>query len=186
MPNFSCNCVAINNRENVYRAIEFFYRQGFQEIGYFKSRQPVQNFIEREDGFMDAMAHFGLRTREENIFVVPPTMMGAFEQTQKYLEEGRHIPSCLFIDNDTITIGVMKALMIAGYNIPDDISVIGFDDIPFAEIYSPTISTMRVDKRLLGEMAISLLKRTADDKEYRTVKALISGDLITRQSTRSV
>jgi LacI family transcriptional regulator len=186
MPNFRCNCVAINNKENVYKAIEFFFKQGFREVGYFKSKQPVQNFIEREEGFTEAMNHFGLRVREENIFVVPPTMLGAFEQTQKYIEAGRTIPSSLFIDNDTITIGVMKALTIAGYSIPGDISVIGFDDIPFAEICSPTISTMRVDKNLLGATSISLLKNTADNEDFSTVKTLISGDLITRQSTRAL
>jgi LacI family transcriptional regulator len=184
MPNFECNCVAINNRENVYKAIEFFSKMGVQEVGYFKSSQTIQNFTEREEGFFEAMEHFGLSAQEDNVFVVPPTMLGAFEQTQSYIAAGRRIPSCLFIDNDTITIGVMKALTIAGYKIPEDISVIGFDDIPFAEIYSPTISTMRVDKNLLGELAVTLHLHTAANPDYHTVKAVIGGDLITRQSTR--
>lgn len=183
MPNFETNCVAIDNKENVFKAIEYFAQQGFTEVGYFKSDGKVQNFVEREQGFMEAVAQFNMKVDPSNIFEVPPTMLGAFELTQKYIEEGAHIPRCLFIDNDTIAIGVMKALKLAGFDIPNDISVIGFDDIPFAKIHSPTISTMSVNKHLLGEVALSLLQEVVKNENYRNVKVRIGGELVKRQST---
>lgn len=183
MPHFDCNCVAIDNRENVFKAIRYFVEQGFDRIGYFGSRVQIQNFIERRQGFFEAMDYFHLKVSEENVFRVPPTMLGAFEQTQKYIEEGRRIPRCLFVDNDTMTIGIMKALGIADYAIPQDVAIIGFDDINFCTIYSPTISTVHVNKRMLGKMALSTLQNMTEIKDFKNVKIRISGELKIRQST---
>ena len=183
MPYFDCNCVYIDNKVNSYRAIEYFAKNGFTDIGYFHSNDKIQNFIEREQGVHDAINRYGLEMSEDNIFEVPPTMLGAFEWTSKYISSKRRIPRCIFVDNDTITIGVMKALKIAGYEIPRDVSVIGFDNIPFAQIYSPTISTMNVNKQLLGTTALELLLSIISDKDIHNMKIKIGGDLINRQST---
>ena len=83
-----------------------------------------------------------------------------------------------------MTIGVMKALNIADYAVPEDVSVIGFDDITFCTIYSPTISTIHVNKRMLGKMALSTLQNMTEIKDFKKVKIRISGDLKIRQSTR--
>ena len=184
MPHFDCNCVAIDNKENVFKAIESFAKQGFTELGYLKGTEKIQNFTEREQGVLEAAAHFSMKLPEENIFPVPSTMLGAFEMTQKYLAAGRTFPGCLFADNDIIAIGAMKALKMAGFRIPEDISVIGFDNIPFSKIYSPTISTMNVDTGLLGRISLSLLRNMEENKEYKNVKVTVGGDLIRRQSTR--
>ena len=119
-----------------------------------------------------------------SIFSVPPTMLGAFEQTQKYIKDGMEIPPCIFVDNDTMTIGIMKALNIADYRIPQDVSIIGFDDITFCTIYSPTISTVHVNKRMLGKMALSTLQNMTEIRDFKKIKIRISGELKIRQSTR--
>lgn len=184
MPHFDCNCVAIDNKENVFKAVQYLVQRGFSQIGYFSSNVKIQNFIEREQGFFEAIEYFHLDINKDNIFSIPPTMLGAFEQTQKYISLGREIPPCIFVDNDTMTIGIMKALNIANYAIPKDVSVIGFDDITFCTIYSPTISTVHVNKRMLGKMALSTLKNMTEIKDFKKIKIRISGDLKIRQSTR--
>lgn len=184
MPHFDCNCVAIDNKENVFKAIQHFVGRGADRIGYFGSNVKIQNFIEREQGFFEAMEYFHLKVSEDCIFSVPPTMLGAFEQTQKYIKDGMEIPPCIFVDNDTMTIGIMKALNIADYRIPQDVSIIGFDDITFCTIYSPTISTVHVNKRMLGKMALSTLQNMTEIRDFKKIKIRISGELKIRQSTR--
>lgn len=184
MPHFDCNCVVIDNRENVFKAIQYFAQQGAKEVGYFRSGVRIQNFIEREQGFWEAVKYFDLKVSKESVFEVPPTMLGAFERTQEYIAEGARIPPCLFVDNDTMTIGVMKALKIADFDIPGDASIIGFDDINFCTIYSPTISTIHVNKRMLGKMALATLRNMAEIEDFKNVKIRISGELKLRQSTR--
>lgn len=184
MPHFDCNSVAIDNRENAFKAVRYFATHGFKRVGYFKGNAEVQNFTERKQGFYDAVKRYGLEVDEHSIFPVPPTMLGAFEFTQRYAEEREQIPPAIFVDNDTMAIGVIKALKIADFDIPGDVSVIGFDDIPFAQIYSPSISTMRVDKNMLGKIAMSTLQNSIEKEDFRNVKIKIGGDLIIRQSTK--
>lgn len=185
MPHYYCNCVAIDNWENAYRAVSHFLELGFTDIGYVQGEQVIQNFKEREDGYRSALLEQGLIVNPENIFTVPPTTLGAYETTRKRLEAKIRIPECLFVDNDTMAIGIVKALTEAGLRIPEDVSIIGFDDIPFSEILSPALTTIRVDKRLLGTIAISLLVKTVEEENYKTVKVSIAGELILRQTTRT-
>jgi len=184
MPYFDCNSVSINNVESVYKIVKYYATHGYDKISYFKSNYKVQNLCERQQGFEEGCRRYGYPFEKSQMFEVPPTMLGAFEQTQKYVEEGYHFSGGIFVDNDTMAIGVMKALMIAGYEIPGDISVIGFDNIPFAEIYSPTISTVNIDRRLLGKLSIRALEDTIKHSDYRNVKVKVTGSLTIRQSTR--
>lgn len=66
------------------------------------------------------------------------------ENTSKFKPQ---LPSCAFADNDSIAIGAIKALKEVGYRVPDDISVIGFDDIPYSAITSPPLTTIRVSRQ---------------------------------------
>lgn len=184
MPHYYCNTVAIDNRENAFRAVSWFLSQGYTDIGYVQGAQVIQNFKEREEGYRSALLEHDLSVDEEKIFTVPTTTLEAYEVTKKRLEEGLILPECLFVDNDTMAIGIVKALAESGLHIPEDVSIIAFDDIPFAEVLSPALSTVRVDKRLLGTLAISVLERTVEEEDFRTVKTVIAGDLILRQTTK--
>ncbi len=184
MPHYYCNCVAIDNRENAFRAVAWFLNQGYTDIGYVQGDQVIQNFKEREEGYRNALIEHGIPVEDEKIFTVPTTTLGAYESTRKRLEEGMKPPKCIFVDNDTMAIGIVKALVESEFRIPEDVSIIAFDDIPFAEVLSPSLSTVRVDKRLLGTLAISVLERTVEEENFRTVKTVIAGDLILRQTTK--
>ena len=183
MPHLDCNCVSIDNEENVFKVVEYFSKKGFQKIGYFKGNEQIQNLKERELGFYKAARYFGIEVTKEDIFEVPITMLGAFEATQKYFEENRTFPKCIFADNDVIAIGVMKALKMVGFDIPGDISVIGFDNIPFGKIHSPTISTIDVDPHLLGRISLVILSDMQEKENYKDIKVKAGGELIKRQST---
>lgn len=183
MPDFDCNSVAIDNRENVFKAVKYFADQGFTELGYFKGNENIQNLLERQQSVFEAAAKYHMAVPEENVFTVPTTMLGAFEATEKYIKEKRKFPKCIFADNDIIALGLIKALKQEAIAIPEEISIIGFDNIPFGEINSPSVSTMNVDAGILGSMTLSLLEHTAEDPSYRNVKVRAGGDFIKRQST---
>ena len=87
-------------------------------------------------------------------------------------------------DNDTIAIGAIKAIREAGYSIPEDISIIGFDDIPFSATTMPALTTMRISRSAMGEMAVNILRRRMKHPDYPCMKLLLSGKLIIRNSTR--
>ena len=96
------------------------------------------------------------------------------------------MPGCLYADNDTIAIGAMKALREGGYKIPDDISIIGMDDIPFASVSAPALTTVRVQKEAIGVQAVKQLFWLINDQEFQNMKVSVAGDLIYRHSVKNL
>lgn len=185
MPNFHCNTITMANQEMVYEAISHLasLKNGIAELGYFRSCMPTQNFAERANGFRLAANDYNFTHSESSIFLLQPTMLGAYSDMKHYLEKDIQIPKFCFADNDTIAIGAIKALKEFQYKLPKDIYVIGFDDIGFAAINSPTLSTMRVHKNQIGYLAVKSLNDSIRDSSHRNVKIQVGGEIIVRQST---
>lgn len=183
MPHFHCNSIAIDNFEIVYGALKYLKELGHQEIAYFKSNIAIQNFVERSNAFLRYADKFDLKYNKINEFAVTPTMLGAYKDLSMQLKDKPKLPSCAFADNDTIAVGAIKALKKAGYKVPEDISVIGFDDIPFAAINSPTLTTMRVPKKMIGTLALMQLHRMIEDEMMMDQKTRVGGELVVRHST---
>jgi DNA-binding LacI/PurR family transcriptional regulator len=183
MPHLDCNCIAINNKEISYQAVKYLAALGHQSIGYFCSDIPIQNFGERAEGFEKAIQDLELSFSPVNRIYLTPTLLGSYENMKRYLSQGHPLPTCAFADNDTIAIGAIKALKEYNYRIPQDISIIGFDNIHFAAINSPALSTMNIPKKLIGSMALKHLQLAMDDPSMKNIKTRIGGSLIIRHST---
>ncbi len=178
-----CNAIAIDNYETVREAAAFLRGLGYSRIGYLRSSIPIRNFDDRADGLRRSCGELGLSLREEDIFPLRPYMLGAYEDMKEFLEEGRALPPCVFADNDTIALGAMKALLEKKIRIPEDISVIGFDDIVYSAVSSPALTTMRIPTALIGRMAVRTLESAMADSELKGCKVLIGGTLVERAST---
>lgn len=92
------------------------------------------------------------------------------------------LAKCYFADNDIIAIGAMKALMLRGYRIPEDISFIGFDNISEGRIIEPALTTMDVPRLYIGKTAAKLLVEQIDSKVVHTSKVEIAARLVKRFS----
>lgn len=185
IPFYSCNAITMNNDEMVHSAVEYLSFQGFKEIAYFQSSMPIQNFKDRADSFFKSCEMLGLHYSPDCIFKLNPTMMGAYADMKEYLKAAVKMPPCAFADNDTIALGVMKALVEAGYSIPNDISIIGFDNIVYSEVNSPSLTTMQVNKKSIGEQAVRTLIKAIEDDSLRNCKQYIGGSIILRESTKN-
>ncbi len=101
------------------------------------------------------------------------------------LKKGAKVPPALFASNDIIAYGCIKALKERGYNVPEDISIIGFDNLPLCAVMDPLLTTMNVSKRQIGKMAMRMIiNRINNDFSAPAVKISISGDLIQRSSVK--
>jgi len=96
------------------------------------------------------------------------------------------LAKCYFADNDIIAIGAMKALMLRGYRVPEDISIIGFDNISESKIVEPSLTTMDVPRHYIGKTAAKLLIEQIDSKVVHTSKVEISARLVKRFSVMRV
>ena len=177
-------CVVMNNRETTYYALQYLMELGHRQVAYFQSSVSISNFKERNASFYNCCARLSLECTRD--FLLTPTLDGAYESMKKYLEEGATFPTAAFADNDTIALGAMKALQEAGYNIPEDISIMGFDDIPYCTISDPPLTTMRVPRRRIGKLAVRrLCERMQENPMNSNVKIMVGSRLVERQSTCS-
>lgn len=186
VPNYPYSSVCMNNYENVWMALKYCHDCGHKEIGYLGSNSPVENFCERYSAFCQYVHDFGLDFNAKNEFRVTPTLVGAYSDFMTLLEKDLNLPSCFFAENDTIALGVIKAMKEKGYKIPEDISIIGFDDIPYASISSPALTTVHVQRNIIGRQAVIQLLQVMNDSRFSPMKTRITGRLVIRDSVKDL
>ena len=179
------DCVVMSNATLMGKLVRELYAEGHRDIGYFRFNRPVNNCDERYEGYLSAMAELKLTPPETTLLT--PTLNGAYEDMKRMLSEGAYVPhGAVLADNDTVAIGAMKAIVEAGYSIPEDISIIGFDDIPFSAVTTPALTTMRISRSAMGILAVDLIRKRIKYPDWPQVHVHIGGRLIRRSSTRNI
>ena len=178
--------VDMNNIDSVYMVISNFVKNGHTNIGMITTRVEARNFQLREIGFKKILNTFGIPFKEENIFYVDSTFNGAYNDMLNHLKK-RKLPTALFSINDITAYGCIKAIKERGYGVPDDISIIGFDDLPMSSLMEPALTTIRVSKRRIGKIAMQILnERIKSENNFPPIKSVISGVLIERSSVKKL
>lgn len=185
-PNYPYSSVCMNNAENVYLALQFCKACGHQEIGYLGSSVRAENLIERHDAFLRYADELGFHFTPENEYLCSPTMLAFCNNFSRILEAKPALPSCFFAENDTIALGAIKALKEKGCRVPRDVSVIGFDDISYSSISSPALTTIHVQRNLIGKQAVAQLIQLIQDPRFAPMKTKITGWLAVRSSVRDL
>ena len=179
--------VDMNNADSVYTVIEHLMHHGHTEIGFVRSSVSTHNFYLRDTGFWDAVRALGLGIKEENVFTVDSTFDGAYADMHSALQGRSQLPTAIFCTNDIIAYGVIKALRERKIRVPDDISIAAFDDLPTSAVMNPPLTTIRVKKKIMSELAVQLLSRRIEDSEDVTpVKIQVAGQLVIRSSVKTL
>ncbi len=174
--------VVINNRQGSFLATRNLYENGHTEIGYLKSKVAINNFYERKDGYKKALKSCKLPYNTEYIFELGASVETAYTDMKELLSVKRKLPTAFFADNDVIAVGAMRALREAGVRVPQDVSVVGFDDIPMCEMLDVPLTTIRVPKRHIGMLAVDrLVEIICNDTDVR-VKIEVRTEIVERSS----
>ncbi len=176
------DCVLINNVQGAYRACDYLITRTQKQPGYLRSAYSISNFEERSDGFYKAVRAHGMSSSKSIVHALTPSIEGAFADMAEILGRKEELAECYFADNDLIAIGAMKALQKAGYRIPDDIAVIGFDNLPMSKLVEPSLTTINVPKRYMGEMAADRLIHLLHARQFVPVKLEVGINLVKRRS----
>lgn len=181
------DCIAISNTQGAYNATRYLLDMGHTNIGHLASRVYIKNFDERAAGFKSAICDaLTSGSVSSSVIEVGSTNETAYHDMCAYLEQHPDLPSAFFADNDIIASACMKALKDYGFSIPEDVSIIGFDDMPFCDMLDPPLSTMRVSKEFLGKAAVNLLERQLHGNPQNYVKVEISTELVERRSVMRI
>ncbi len=148
-----------NNRQGGRLAGEHLLQFGYQQFAFVGiASEHAPEFKERFQGFVDALAEGGIDPKAVAQVNAISTEQAGFEATLQLLADGPQ-PRAIFAASDLIAIGVMRALQSKGLRIPEDVAVVGFDDIPIASFSTPSLTTIQQNTSLAGEMlVVNLLK----------------------------
>lgn len=178
--NCPLNAVDMDNIDGTQQAIEYLYQKGHRKIGYLRGTMRTGSLKERGRGVEAAMKTFGLELTQ--VISLPPRVAGADEEMMAYLEGKPELPTAFFADNDVIASGAMRALIRKGIRVPEDISIIGFDDSMIASVVIPSLTTMRVRKQEMGICAVRRLVDLMRTHERFITKTSVSVELIERET----
>ena len=159
----------------------------FFRADYLRSSTGARNLILRDEGFEKALNHLGITRHDKYVFTVDSTFDGAYRDMAQHLSRRRKLPTAFFAVNDITAYGCIKALREKGYRIPDDVSVIGFDDLPTSAIMDPPLTTIRVMNKQIGQTAMRLaMRRIREGDALPITKVTLGCELIIRKSVRRV
>ncbi|HBY57525.1 MAG TPA: LacI family transcriptional regulator [Candidatus Atribacteria bacterium] len=179
------NYVDAENRKGAYQAVTYLVNSGHKRIGYLGGSFDFVFNQERFEGYLQALKEHNLEYGKELTMESINTEESGYEAMRKLLEASS-IPTAVFVANDLDAIGAMKAIKEKGLKIPEDIAVIGFDDIQLASYTEPTLTTVRQPIYEMGTTAISLLVQLIKGKKEGPLKIELPTQLIIRESSGKV
>lgn len=178
------NFILINNNQGAYQATKYLIRKCHAQPGYLRSSYWISNFEARADGFYKAIREAGMSTSQSQVIRLAPSQEGAYADMKEQLRQEKPV-KCYFADNDLIAIGAMQALKEAGYRIPEDVSIVGFDDISSSQYVSPPLTTVEVLKPYLAETGVTRVVQMIEGKNPQPLKIEVFTRLIRRKSVVS-
>ena len=172
--------IRVNYSQGIFEAIGHLYELGHSEIAFIAGPQNLRSAVTRRKAFLDALEQQGLtshRTLEGN-----HKFDGGIAAVRALLTESS-LPTALLCSNDLTAIGAIRALREAGVRVPEDVSVIGFDDIAFAQLAHPPLTTISLPRDRLGCLAFQALRSLFRHKGARGGEFVVETHLVKRQST---
>jgi LacI family repressor for deo operon, udp, cdd, tsx, nupC, and nupG len=170
--------------DNVAAAMEmtdYLIDLGHRDIALiFSDRKP--SFIDRRSGFRQAMQQAGLDIPAGYIVDTENSLDGGRTATRSLLR-AESVPTAVFCASDELALGCMHELRAAGYRVPDDVSVAGFDDTRYAEVCNPPLTTIRQPAEEMGAHIIEQLCHLLDDRQADAAGSVtVPHQLVIRQS----
>ncbi|MBM7835275.1 LacI family DNA-binding transcriptional regulator [Clostridium sardiniense] len=179
--------IVVDFKHGVNSAMKYLYELGHRNIGYIGAKVVPHNDINgvelinyREKTYREFMENIN-NYRDEWVYKGNFTLEDGYE-LMKGMLSNKDIPTAVFIASDPMAIGAYKAIMEAGYSIPKDISIIGFDDIVTAKFLTPALTTIKVYTDFMGETAVNTLIERIKDNREMSKKIVLPVKLIKRDS----
>jgi DNA-binding LacI/PurR family transcriptional regulator len=174
------DAVVSDNVRGACRAVNYLIQRGHRHIGLVGTcPDGYPSLRERRLGYIQALKEHGLT--ETYCVDCAPKKEVALEVAMQFLSQHPQV-TAIFGCNDEIALATMRAAQALGRRVPEDLSVVGFDDIDLAQHVNPALTTMHVDKAGMGRMAVQLLINRVEHPDAEPVTSVICPRLIERES----
>jgi LacI family transcriptional regulator len=177
--------VSVDNYGGAQLAVEHLIELGHRRIAFLGGGESIEGVRDRQRGYLDTLARRGLPHAPELVVPGDLSQMTAFEVASGLLKLADP-PTAVFTANDQSAFGVIAAAREAGLRVPDDISVVGFDDIPMAEQFHPALTTVRQPFQLMASSAVNTLLAQVAGNDAAAQRVTFAAELVVRSSTGAV
>ncbi|HCG7918348.1 substrate-binding domain-containing protein [Vibrio parahaemolyticus] len=180
---FTSDKIQDNSLRGGYLAAKYLIDCGHTEIGCITGPLIKHQAQMRYEGYKRAMNEAGLDFNANWIIESDFECEGGYQAFKKMAERGK-LPSSIFVSNDMMAMGVINAANELDIKVPDDLSIIGYDDIHIAKFMSPSLTTIHQPKYRLGQAAVETLVRRLDDKSNEAQVVQLEPTLVVRNSVK--
>lgn len=167
--------------EGARKAVSALLDAGHRRIGFINGKSTMEAARDRLEGYVKAHEDRGIAI-DPSLIRDGDFTIGPGERETKALMARPAPPTAIFCASDRTAVGCYEALKTLGIRVPDDVSVIGFDDDPLASIVTPPLNTVRVPHARMGEIAVEYLLRRASGKRPAIPVSRMACDYVVRES----
>jgi LacI family transcriptional regulator len=180
--------IVLDHKRAAQLALQHLRDLGHQDIAFLQGQTFSSDSQDRWKAIMEVAAELNIRIRPELVLRIESaasTPEVGFPVTKELLARKQRF-TALFAYNDNSAIGAIWALKAAGLRVPEDVSVVGFDDIPIAAFAIPALTTVRQPLVRMGEIAAQTLVNQIEEKEQYVPEIAIEPEFVVRESTARV
>jgi LacI family transcriptional regulator len=174
--------VEATNWQGAYEATCYLSRLGHNRIAFITGSRAVRSAVDRLQGYKAALVDCKIPVRDELIVEGDFLQKTGYEMTKSLLQSVNPPPTAIFASNDLSAFGAMDAAREHGLRIPEDISIIGFDDIPQASLVYPKLTTVRQPLEQMGQVAVKLLLDRIENRNRPPQRVTLATQLVIRDS----
>jgi DNA-binding LacI/PurR family transcriptional regulator len=181
------NVVAIDNKKAIERAVKYLIDSGHTKIVHFAGPPQSSHTQERMEGFRYAFSESTLVFHKDMIISVGSHFEECYDKTLEYFKNRNrdNYPTAIVCFNDQQALAVMLVLKELNIRVPDDISIIGNDDIYYAKMYPIPLTTIRAPQQEIGIMAAEILIRNIESSTIIPIeRVILETEFIVRQSSK--
>jgi LacI family transcriptional regulator len=182
-PHLPYDSVVTDNRQGTFLAVEHFIKQGHTHIGIVGSHEKSPpSILERRAAYLEVIQAHGLEPNVEDSDLLKAT---GYTGTKNLLEHSPQV-TAIFACNDEVATGVLQAVRELGKRIPDDISIIGFDNVDYTADLYPPLTSVHVSKTWLGRMGVRMLVERVKYPDQPQLTCSLATHLVSRHSVATL
>ncbi|HEY7772200.1 MAG TPA: LacI family DNA-binding transcriptional regulator [Marinagarivorans sp.] len=186
---YACGCsnvpdcsVTIDNAQAAKKLVSYLASLGHTRIGCLTGLRENPHAIERLTGYKEALAEAGIAVQDQYIIEGDFTL-GSGQDTAQQIMRLANPPTALFCMSDQMAMGAIQALQAQGIKVPEQVSVVGFDNIAYSEFWHPSITTISQPADEVGKRAVDMLLAMIEDHELTVASKILPTQLIVRESS---
>jgi len=184
MEHKNCTNILIDNKNAAYRATRHLIEQGCKRIVHITALQKQNVYVDRLSGYRQALEEFKIKFRESDVIIGNLGLEDGADAAE-IISRMKPVPDAIFVANDNAAVGCMLRLKQKGFEIPDDIAIVGFNNDPLSMVIEPHLSTINYSGYEMGEVAARhLINHLSDVSQiHNTNTIILRSEFIVRESS---